>query len=80
MEVGGTVTSAPGSRIEVDISKYAGKKGRHALLTAAAIEGSFEGAELTSAEGGHGLSGASVVVESTGIYLTLPTGIAIIFR
>ena len=80
MEVGGTVTSAPGSRIEVDISKYAGKKGRHALLTAAAIEGSFEDAEITSAEGGHSLSGASVVVESTGIYLTLPTGIAIIFR
>ena len=80
IQVGGTVTSAPGSRIEVDISKYAGKKGRHALLTAAAIEGSFEKAEITSSEGGHSVSGANVVVESTGIYLTMPTGVAIIFR
>ena len=74
------MTSAPGSRIEVDISKYAGKKGRHALLTAAAIEGSFEKAEITSAEDGRSITGAKVAVEQTGIYLTLPTGISIIFR
>ena len=80
MQVGGTVTATEGSRIEVDISAYAGKKGRHALLTAAAIEGGFADAEITSAEGGPKASGAKVVVEQTGIYLTLPTGMAIIFR
>ncbi len=80
IQVGGTVTSTPGSRIEVDISAYAGRKGRHALLTAAAIEGDFEEPEITSAGGGHSASGAKVEVEPTGIYLTLPTGIAIIFR
>ena len=31
-------------------------------------------------ECGHRASGAEVAVEPTGIYLTLPTGIAIIFR
>ena len=80
MQVGGTVTATEGSRIEVDISAYAGKKGRHALLTASAIEGCFADAEIRSAEGGPKASGAKVVVEQTGIYLTLPTGIAIIFR
>ena len=39
IQVGGTVTSAPGSRIEVDISKYAGKKGSRALSGKAAILG-----------------------------------------
>ena len=80
IQVGGTVTAAEGSRIEVDLSAYAGKKGRHALLTAASINGSFADAEITSSEGGHSVSGAKVLVESNGIYLTLPTGMVMIFH
>ena len=60
--------------------KYAGKKGRHSLLTAASIEGSFEDAEITSAEGGPKVAGAKVVVGQNEIYLTLPTGMLILFQ
>ena len=80
IQVGGAVTATPGSRIEVDISAYAGKKGRHSLLTAASIEGSFEDAEITSAEGGPKVAGAKVVVGQKEIYLTLPTGMLILFQ
>jgi hypothetical protein len=80
IQVGGAVTSTPGSRIEVDISSYAGKKGRHALLTAASIDGSFDDVEITSAEDGPNVSGANVQIGANEIYLTLPTGMAILFR
>ena len=80
IQVGGAVTATPGSRIEVDISAYAGKKGRHSLLTAASIEGSFEDAEITSAEGGPKVAGAKVVVGQNEIYLTLPTGMLLLFQ
>ena len=80
IQVGGSVTATPGSRIEVDISAYAGKKGRHSLLTAASIDGSFEDAEITSAEGGPKVAGAKVVVGQNEIYLTLPTVMLLLFQ
>ena len=80
IQVGGAVTATPGSRIEVDISAYAGKKGRHSLLTAASIDGSFEDAEITSAEGGPKVAGAKVFVGQNEICLTIPTGTVVLFR
>ena len=80
IQVGGSLTTTPGSRIEVDISAYTGRRGKHALLTASAINGSFADVEIISADGGPKVAGAEVTVESSGLYLTIPSGTVLIFR
>ena len=82
INVGGTLTVTPGSRIEVDVSKYAGKKGRHALLTAGAVDGSFADGdvEITGVDSGRTVTEARILTQDGGIYLSLSKGLFIIFR
>ena len=78
IRVGGTVTTVPGSRIEVDISAYAGRKSKHTLLAAGSIIGSFDDIEIT---GGSGMRATpDVLVDSTSITLVIPTGMQILIR
>ena len=78
IQVGGTVTTVPGSRIEVDISGYAGRRAKHTLLTAGSITGSFDDIEITG--GGLRAAASAVLVDSTSISLVVPAGSQILIR
>ena len=80
LALAGTLTVTDGATLNVDVSRYAGKRARTRLVTCAAMEGRFATVNLTGSDASETLKDATVVQGDAGVYLRVPRGALLLVR